>query len=53
MEAKTILQKLKLAFNEIIAPAPLAATPTEYDLADGTKVMIDKLEVGGAVTMAD
>jgi competence protein ComGC len=53
MEAKTILQKLKLAFSEIIAPAPLADTPTEYDLADGTKVMIDKLEVGGMVTMAD
>jgi hypothetical protein len=53
MEAKTILRKLKLAFNEIIAPAPLATTPTEYDLADGTKVMIDKLEVGGSVTMAD
>jgi hypothetical protein len=53
MEAKEILQKIKLAFNEIIAPAPVAATSVEYDLADGTKVMIDKLEAGGLVTMAD
>jgi hypothetical protein len=55
MEAKVLLQKLKQAFNEIMTPAAADApvAPVEYSLADGSKVMIDKLEVGGKVTLAD
>lgn len=37
----------KLVFQEETMPAP------GYTLADGTKVMIDKLEVGGVVTLED
>lgn len=37
----------KLVFQEETMPAP------GYTLSDGTKVMIDKLEVGGVVTLED
>jgi hypothetical protein len=53
MEAKEILQKVKEYFADLTAPvdptmaAPVA--PTEYELKDGGKVMIDMLEVGGIV----
>ena len=52
MEAKEILQKVKQYFNELAAaPEVMAAPiePTEYELKDGGKVMIDILEVGGIV----
>jgi hypothetical protein len=53
MEAKEILQKVKQYFNELAAaPEVMAepiAEPTEYELKDGGKVMIDVLEVGGIV----
>jgi len=50
MEAKEILQKVKQYFNELAAPENLPmAEHTEYELKDGGKVMIDKLEVGGVV----
>jgi hypothetical protein len=50
MEAKEILQKVKQYFNELVAPENLPmAEHTEYELKDGGKVMIDKLEVGGIV----
>ena len=50
MEAKEILQKVKQYFNELAAPENLPmAEHTEYELKDGGKVMIDKLEVGGIV----
>ena len=55
MEAKEILQKLKLAFNNLTAPVAAAATdvapaaPTEYEIKGGGKVTIDKLEAGGIV----
>lgn len=43
-----LLQEVKkLVFQEEAMPAPA------YVLADGTKVMIDKLEVGGKVTLED
>lgn len=43
-----LLQEVKkLVFQEVTAPAP------SYSLEDGTKIMIDKLEVGGIVTLAD
>lgn len=43
-----LLQEVKkLVFQEETAPAP------SYSLEDGTKVMIDKLEVGGKVTLED
>jgi len=51
MEAKEILEKVKLFFNELIAPTP-APTP-EYELKIGGKVTIDKLEVGGMVMIDD
>lgn len=57
MEAKEILQKVKEYFADLTAPidpmaapaAPAPMTPTEYELKDGGKVMIDMLEVGGIV----
>lgn len=43
-----LLQEVKkLVFQEETAPVPA------YSLEDGTKIMIDKLEVGGAVTLED
>jgi hypothetical protein len=43
-----LLQEVKkLVFQEETAPAP------SYSLEDGTKIMIDKLEVGGVVTLED
>lgn len=51
MNAKEILKKIKAVFEEV-PPAPAEPTPVEfkeYSLADGTKVMIDKLEIGGKV----
>lgn len=43
-----LLQEVKkLVFQEETAPTP------SYSLEDGTKVMIDKLEVGGIVTLED
>jgi hypothetical protein len=53
MEAKEILEKVKLFFNDLIAPvepAPIvAAEPKDYELKGGGTVTIDKLEVGGIV----
>lgn len=54
MEAKEILEKVKLYFTELMAPAapPAPDEPApakEYELKDGGKVMIDKLEEGGIV----
>ena len=50
------MNKVKLFFNDLVNPAPVLAAapdapalPTEYELKDGGKVMIDKLEVGGVV----
>jgi hypothetical protein len=61
MDAKTILKNIKALFSELpaepVAPAPVAepiqVEMKEYSLADGTKVMLDKLEVGGMVTIND
>lgn len=51
MEAKEILARTKQFFNDLIAapvtPAPVALA--EYELKDGGKLTIDKLEVGGIV----
>lgn len=53
LTALEILNRTKQFFADLVAPAPiLAAEPvpaTEYDLKDGGKVTIDKLEVGGVV----
>ena len=51
MEAKEILQKVKQYFNELAAAPEVdpMTEVTEYELKDGGKVMIDKLEVGGIV----
>ena len=61
MDAKTILKNIKALFSELpaepVAPAPVAepiqVEMKEYALADGTKVMLDKLEIGGMVTIND
>ena len=50
MNAKEILQKLKLALMD--EPAPSGEVKTEMisaTLMDGTEVTVDKLEVGGMV----
>jgi len=58
MNAKEILEKLKLTFNELVNNADTPATPTEVPtttkakLADGTEVEITELAVGGVVTIA-
>ena len=62
MNAKEILEKLKLTFNELVnnadvpvAPVPAAPemiVPTKAKLADGTEVEISELSVGGIVTIA-
>ena len=54
-DAKQILESVKQFFADITAPAPMAepsgtpAAPKEYELKDGGKVTIDKLEPGGVV----
>jgi hypothetical protein len=60
MDAKTILKNIKALFSELpaeqVAPAPAEPVQVEmkeYSLADGTKVMLDKLEIGGMVTIND
>jgi hypothetical protein len=61
MEAKEILEKVKLFFNDLVAPttvaaavppvasAPVTAMAKEYELEGGGTVTIDKMEVGGIV----
>lgn len=61
MNAKEILKGIKALFEDVPtpepaptpAPEPVAVEMKEYSLADGTKVMLDKLEVGGKVTIND
>jgi len=59
MNAKEILEKLKMTFNELVnnADAPVVpevpvATTIKAKLADGTEVEVTALEVGGIVTIA-
>jgi hypothetical protein len=53
MNPLELLQKVKALVFEEQAPAEPQPTiePLEYSLQDGTKVYIDKLEVGGMVTL--
>ena len=65
MNPKEALQQIRALFEDMpqveqpqapIAPAEPAVTKVEmaeYSLADGTKVMISALEIGGKVEMAD
>lgn len=61
MNAKDAIQQIKALFEDNAAPVEVeAAVPTEtkvemaeYSLADGTKVEISAMEVGGNVTLAD
>jgi hypothetical protein len=65
MNPKEALQQIRALFEDMpqvaqpqepIAPAEPAITKVEmaeYSLADGTKVMISALEIGGKVEMAD
>lgn len=59
---KEILTAIKAIFSDQPLPEPVAPVAPvepvqleakEYSLADGTKVMIDKLEIGGMVTLND
>ena len=55
MEAKELLNRIKQAFAEFQAPAPMPAAPaapaamSDYELKIGGKVSIDKVEPGGVV----
>jgi Tol biopolymer transport system component len=52
MQAKEIIEKLKLTFNELVGqPAPVALM--DATLEDGTPVKITELTVGGIVTIND
>jgi len=52
MQAKEIIEKLKLTFNELVnQPTPVALM--DATLADGTPVKITELAVGGIVTIND
>jgi hypothetical protein len=53
MTAQEALLKIKAMFAEAQAVAPVAASFAEYVLASGAKVMIDKLELGGKVSIVD
>lgn len=65
MNPKEALQQIRALFEDMpqvaqqqapVAPAEPAVTKVEmaeYSLADGTKVMISALEIGGKVEMAD
>lgn len=56
-KAEEILEGIKkLAFGEEMPPANPIVEPaqfSEYSLADGTMVMIDKMEIGGKVMVND
>lgn len=56
MDFKEQLNKIKVMLSIADAPAGTDANPdvsglTDYILEDGTKISVDKMEVGGAVTM--
>jgi len=62
MNPKEALQQIKALFEDMpqvpqpqapVAPEVTKVQMAEYSLADGTKVMISALEVGGMVQMAD
>lgn len=56
MTAQEALLKIKAMFAEAAATpveVPAVASFAEYVLASGAKVMIDKLEVGGKVSLVD
>ena len=60
MNAKEILKKIKAVFEEVQpepqpepAPEPIPAEFKEYSLADGTKVKIDNLAIGGKVMLVN
>jgi len=54
---KTILQKIRMLFSEELPPVPTPAEPVKMmvdaTLEDGTAIKLDKLEVGGIVTVND
>lgn len=59
MNAKEIIEKLRLTFNELVnnAAAPATETapemvmPTKAKLADGTEIEVTEMGVGGVVTI--
>lgn len=56
MSPQEALQKIKAMFaeqQEVVAPEVVVSQFAEYVLESGVKVMVDKLEVGGKVTLLD
>jgi hypothetical protein len=56
MSPQEALLKIKAMFaekQEVVTPKVAVANFAKYILASGVKVMVDKLEVGGKVTMLD
>lgn len=56
MSPQEALLKIKAMFaeqQEVVAPEVAVSQFAEYVLASGVKVMVDKLEVGGKVTLLD
>lgn len=56
MNAQEAILKIRALFDDgqvAEAPAEVNLEAVEYSLMDGTKVMIDKLEVGGTVVLSD
>jgi hypothetical protein len=56
MNAQEAILKIRALFDDsqvAEAPADVKLAAVEYSLMDGTKVMIDKLEVGGIVANSD
>lgn len=56
MNAQEAILKIRALFDDgqvAEAPAEVNLVAVEYSLMDGTKVMIDKLEVGGTVVLSD
>ena len=56
MNAQEAILKIRALFDDgqvAEAPAEVNLEAVEYSLMDGTKVMIDKLEIGGTVVLSD
>lgn len=51
MNAKEILEKLKLTFNELVQAPEVPVALATAKLADGTEVEVTELAVGGIVTI--
>lgn len=53
LKIKSMFAENELPVNQAEPSAPATESKKEYSLANGAKVMIDKLEVGGSVSLVD